>query len=325
MRQNKIKTNNIYKSVKNIVLRCGNLKSKEKVLIIYDKTTKNLLKYFIKIIKLKTTRIDISQIPEAKNDGVEPPLKIKKKMRISDLIICLTKKSLAHTNARKVANKLGAKYLSLADYSLTVLKNKATQVNFKNYFRDAEKLTKILNKGKIIKVSTKIGTNLKFYIKNRKANFAPGICNKKGSLASPPDSEVNIAVIEDKSYGVAVIDGSVTTQEIGKLKSPIILKIEKGFVTNIKGKKGNVLKKIFSNNNKKARIIGEFGIGLNHKAKIIGNMLVDEGSRGNIHLGIGSNSTIGGKNKVNFHLDHVIKKPSVFIDDCKIIDKGKIL
>ena len=79
MRQNKIKTNNIYKSVKNIVLRCGNLKSKEKVLIIYDKTTKNLLKYFIKIIKLKTTRIDISQIPEAKNDGVEPPLKIKKK------------------------------------------------------------------------------------------------------------------------------------------------------------------------------------------------------------------------------------------------------
>ena len=54
-------------------------------------------------------------------------------------------------------------------------------------------------------------------------------------------------------------------------------------------------------------------------------MLIDEGSRGNIHLGLGSNSTIGGRNKVNFHLDHVIKKPSVFIDDYKIIDKGKIL
>lgn len=325
MKQNKIKKSNIYKSVKNIVLRCGNLKRKEKVLIIYDKTTKNLLEYFVKIIKSKTTRVDISQIPEAKNDGVEPPSNIKKKMRISDLIICLTRKSLAHTNARKIASKLGAKYLSLADYSLSVLENKATQVNFKNYFRDAEKLTRILNKGQFIKVSTKIGTNLKFNIKNRKANFAPGICNKRGSLASPPDSEVNIAVIEDKSDGVAVIDGSVTTQKIGKLKSPIILKIKKGLITDIKGKKGNILKKIFLNKNEKARIIGEFGIGLNHKAKIVGNMLMDEGSRGSIHLGIGSNSTIGGRNKVNFHLDHVIRKPCVFIDDYKIIDKGKIL
>jgi len=54
-------------------------------------------------------------------------------------------------------------------------------------------------------------------------------------------------------------------------------------------------------------------------------MLVDEGSRGNIHLGIGSNYTIGGKNKVNFHLDHVIKQPDVYIDKIKIINKGKII
>ena len=148
MKQSKIKTNNIYKSVKNIVLRCGNLKSKDKVLIIYDKTTKNLLKYFIKVIKLRTTKIGIFEIKEAKNDGIEPPLKIKKKMKVSDLIICLTRKSLAHTNARKAASKLGVKYLSLADYSIKVLENKATQVNFKNYFKDAKKLTRTLNKGK---------------------------------------------------------------------------------------------------------------------------------------------------------------------------------
>ena len=46
MKQSKIKTNNIYKSVKNIVLRCGNLKSKDKVLIIYDKTTKIYLIFY---------------------------------------------------------------------------------------------------------------------------------------------------------------------------------------------------------------------------------------------------------------------------------------
>ena len=70
--------------------------------------------------------------------------------------------------------------------------------------------------------------------------------------------------------------------------------------------------------------MAEFGIGLNPKAELCGRMLEDEGCMGTVHFGFGSNSTIGGKNKINFHLDLVMKEPTVMIDGKVIIQKGDL-
>ena len=70
-----------------------------------------------------------------------------------------------------------------------------------------------------------------------------------------------------------------------------------------------------TNENKKRRIIAEFGVGFNPLALLTGKMLSDEGSIGTAHLGLGSNFTIGGKNEVDFHLDFVFKKPIIFVDN----------
>mgnify|MGYP004530696953 CR=1 FL=1 len=71
--------------------------------------------------------------------------------------------------------------------------------------------------------------------------------------------------------------------------------------------------------------MGEFGIGFNDLATICGNMLIDEGTKGCIHFGMGSNWTIGGANKVAFHLDFVMKDATVFVDDTKIIERGVLI
>ena len=67
-------------------------------------------------------------------------------------------------------------------------------------------------------------------------------------------------------------------------------------------------------NSPKVYIPGELGIGLNPLSKLCGRMLEDEGALGTVHLGFGSNSTIGGENKVSFHIDMVMKDVTVFID-----------
>ena len=116
-----------------------------------------------------------------------------------------------------------------------------------------------------------------------------------------------------------------TLSEIGKLTEPIYLVVKNGVVQNFFGKKSSILEKIFNKQkNIKAKIIGEFGIGLNPKAKVCGIMLIDEGALETIHFGIGSNSTIGGKNKISFHLDHVVRKPTVIVDNQIIMKNGKI-
>ena len=36
-------------------------------------------------------------------------------------------------------------------------------------------------------------------------------------------------------------------------------------------------------------------------------MLCDEGAYGCVHFGFGSNYTVGGKNKIDFHVDMILK------------------
>ena len=54
-------------------------------------------------------------------------------------------------------------------------------------------------------------------------------------------------------------------------------------------------------------------------------MLTDEGAKGHIHFGFGSNFTVGGKNKVNFHVDLVTSDMDVYVDKKKIIQNKKFL
>ena len=69
-----------------------------------------------------------------------------------------------------------------------------------------------MDKGNFIYVITERGTNIKLNIKKRNANDAPGICYK-GTVASPPDAEVNIAPVEN-AEGKIVVDGCIPIKKL---------------------------------------------------------------------------------------------------------------
>ena len=151
---------------------------------------------------------------------------------------------------------------------------------------------------------------------------------EKGSLGSPPDVEANISPIENQSNGFLTINGSIANDKIGLLNKPVYLVIKKGKIVQIKSESKkiiNLLKKTFYKFGPKSKVLAEIGIGLNKKAKLTGHMLTDEGSYGCIHFGFGSNFSVGGKNKVDFHLDFITKKHSLYVDEKIIIKKGKII
>ena len=124
----------------------------------------------------------------------------------ADLILALTHKSLAHTRARNNACSKGARYLSLAEYSLDILENEAIFGVKKNKLSLLTKIETILNQGKIVKIKTSLGTNLELNIDKRIANNCPGFVQKPGELGSPPDMEVNVSPIEDYSFGNLIVD-----------------------------------------------------------------------------------------------------------------------
>ena len=310
-----------------ILIYCGNLQQNEKLLFIYDKTTEDLIPLLEETAFKITKFIKKIKIEKLSQHGLEPPINVSKKMLEADLILALTHKSLAHTRARNNACSKGARYLSLAEYSLDILENEAIFGVKKNKLSLLTKMETILNQGKIVKIKTNLGTNLELNIDKRIANNCPGFVQKPGELGSPPDMEVNVSPIEDYSFGNLIVDGSITHQRLGLLKNPISLEISKGKISKISGKQeAKELKKIFNElNNSKTKVLAELGIGFNEKAKLCGNMLIDEGAANCIHFGFGSNSTVGGKNEVSFHLDFIVKNANLFVDNELIIKKGKPL
>ncbi len=140
-----------------------------------------------------------------------------------------------------------------------------------------------------------------------------------------PTGETFLAPVEGTTNGVFVVDGSFAGLGlIGEVH--IKVDVEKGFATKITG--GKAAKKLIGMLDKvgrRARNIAEFGIGTNDSAKLSGILLEDEKVMGTVHLALGNNVTMGGTFNVPIHVDGVIKKPTVYLDDKLLMNSGKLL
>ena len=306
-----------------LLFNCGGVTKSDTIYIISNPSTAHLGELLKAEASLVSQSIEHEIVEEFKIHGQEPSDTIAAKMLAASIIFCLTKMSMAHTQARLNANNKGVKYFSLPDYSDEVLASKALLVDFKKIKNASVKIAHLLSAAMEIRLITTKGTDLTLNISGRKANAAPGFCFDEVLLASPPDAETNIAPNEFLTNGIVVIDGSIPCREIGILQSPIQLKIQNGYVTEISGEKADVLKALYdAKNNSNYRIVAEFGIGLNKQATLTGSMLEDEGTLGTVHLGMGSNKTIGGINDVPFHLDHVLCEATIYLDGNILMQDG---
>ena len=316
----------IKKNIYSLIEKSFYINKKDKTIIIYDKYTKNIVKYFRTCFNKKKINFIDQIIPISKFHGSEFPIELRKRLKNYSLIICLTKYSFAHSSSRKKSMKT-SRFISLPGYDTKLLKHISLRYNFKKSFKIGNSIKKIFDKGKKVKVEFDQKNFAIFDIKKRKSNLCPGYAKNKGDLASPPDSEVNISPIENNSFGNLIIRNSVATPGIGKLTYPIKLVLKNGKITKIitnDDKNKKTLNKLFLGNHKK-KVCAEIGIGLNPLCTITGNMLTDEGKKGFVHFGFGSNFSVGGKNKVNFHIDFATSNLNLFVDNKLVISKKKFL
>jgi len=313
------------KSVTHILYECGNLRPDDKVLVLFNESTKDVCLIFKNVLENVKSNFLMEVLPESLSHAEEPSYEIAKLMMQSTLIICLTKYSLAHTRARKRATDGESRFLSLPYYDPELLLDPAVTVDYKKQAPLVRKIAQNFSEGKAARVTSHLGTNLSLDITNRLGNYCPGFVETKGDLGSPPDIEANVSPLESATNGLIVVDGSITCDEFGLLTTPINLMIENGRVNNISSKNLEYVKKleeILGPVGSPRRVVAELGVGVNPLARLTGRMLTDEGAYGHIHFGLGSNSTVGGQNEVSFHLDFVITSPSLWIDGDILVKEG---
>ena len=308
------------KSAKIILKDCMNLKSNESCLIVTDRELLNIGKILYKnSLKItKNSNLTLTTIPEA--HGTEPPKYISDEMLRYNVVLIPTAKSLSHTKARENASKKGARIASMPGITIEMMK-RALNISFNEINTINEKLIKKLKNKNKIKITTKKGTNIEFYTKGRKWIGDDGIYTKKGAFGNLPAGEVFTAPLEGKTNGTIVVDASVGG--IGKVDKNIRIDVKNGFIVNMQGGKVvNQFKK--SLKNKLYKNVAELGIGTNYKARITGNVLEDEKVAGSCHIAFGNNKHFGGKVDVPFHVDVVIKKPTIYADGILVMKDGNV-
>ncbi|MEM4293432.1 MAG: aminopeptidase [Thermoplasmata archaeon] len=211
---------------------------------------------------------------------------------------------------------------------------RAVDINYRKMWKRAETLAGIFNGAKAVRIVSERGTDVEIGIEGRKPRKDDGNYLVPGTGGNIPAGEVYISPALEKTNGILVFDGSVSTYWGDVVvKEPVRVEFRDGFAERFTGgkeakmlvrsialtrRKVKELERAGKFGREKAEIylknathLGEIGIGLNPSARISGNMLEDEKVYGTCHLAIGANYDEDAP-ALN-HYDCLIKKPTIYV------------
>jgi len=314
-----------WENVVEIVLdTCMKLKPAEKVLIVTDKKMEPISNLFAKKLEERKHKYKMLKMKPTAMDGEEPPRDVAEEMKKHDVELLITSRSLTHTRARKEASKKGARIATMPNIAMETFE-RAIDVDYVAMKRLTLKFIGLINKGSSMRATTEKGTDIQFSIENRDGHGShPGLYHEKGKYGNLPDGEAFVAPVEGTANGAYVVDASIGG--IGVVDKPVRITVKDGYATKIEGEKSALqYNALLGKAGKEARNIAEFGIGTNEKAVICGNLLEDEKVMGTAHIALGNNTGFGGKVDVPLHIDGVFLKPTIWIDEKKVMEHGKLL
>ena len=302
---------------------CMGLQPAERVLIVTDaplRTIGDALRDAARELGADPVLVEI--IPRRSN-GEEPPPEVAALMATADVVLCPTSKSLTHTDARRAASARGARIGTLPGVNEEVMV-RCMSADYHQIAARTERLCRALEVTDTVRVTAPAGTDVVMPIRGRQAHASSGLFREKGQWGNLPTGEAYLAPLEGQSSGVVVVDGSMAG--VGLVREPIRITVEHGYATRIEGgDEADRLRALLEPHGRDAYTVAEFGIGTNDRAILTGVILEDEKVMGTIHIAFGDNKSMGGTVRVASHLDGLVTSPTVWFDDRKIMEHGRLL
>ncbi len=264
----------------------------------------------------------IEMLPR-KTNGAEPPAEIAWLMTQVDVVLCPTSKSLTHTDARRTASAAGARVATLPGVTEEVMV-RCMNADYHEIAARTFRICDLMRATRIVRVQAPAGTDIVLPIEGREPHASSGLFRDKGLWGNLPTGEAYLAPLEGQSNGVVVVDGSMAG--VGMVDAPIRIEVKDGHATDITGgASARHLLALLEPHGREGRTVAEFGVGTNDKAILTGVILEDEKVMGTIHIAFGDNKSMGGSVRVASHLDGLVKSPTVWFDDRKVMDAGRLL
>ncbi len=224
-------------------------------------------------------------------------------------------------------------------------------IDYARLGENCRKLKKIFDQAREAHITTRLGTDLMLGLGRRKAFTDDGDFSQPGRGGNLPAGEMFISPELGRGDGTLVFDGCISSDKgVIIIKEPIRATVKKNLITKVAGgaearglqetldrarkntrkfaAEGRISKKDLPAYLQNICNLGELGIGLNEKAKIVGNMLEDEKVFRTCHIAIGSNYDDDAKALI--HLDGLVKNPTIEVRDARgrrtiVLKDGKMM
>ncbi len=305
--------------------RCAGVRAGERVLVVSDTMRdQSVAQALMGAALAADAEAVLAVIPTRRRTPQEPPAAVLAAMQATDIVFLYTTYSLTHSSARVQAQKAGARIISMPG---------VTEEGFlRTLSVDMDRLASLTNRladrvarARTARVTTPLGTDIRYELAHPVTTLE-GVAEKPGDLDTFPPGLFLSVPREGSASGKAVVDGAVT--QIGRLSSPITLTFADGRLVKIEGggEAARLTHLLASLEDDNAYKFAAWGIGSNPGAALVGEDPSFEGERvfGWTHVSTGSNATFpGGTVQAKIHLDGIISRPTIYLDDEMILRDGK--
>ena len=320
-----MKTNNqLKKAAETVMKQCMDLKPHEQLLIVSNIETTEIAQALFQAGQEIAGDTRWLTYPTGAIHGEEPPSWVANAMKVADVVVAPTQKSISHTGARREAcSQYQTRIATLPGITIDSF-IRGLSADYDEIARISERVFQALSSHQAAIVTSPSGTELTIQMGNAPVKSI-GKITTPGAFSNLPDGESELA--PKTANGILVVDrcGQYITE-------PTRITITDGYITDIEqSPSGQRFASLIEASEKKdgnnnARFIAEFAIGTNPNARITGLILEDEKVLGTCHIAFGDNTSYpGGSNKSVLHIDTIVVSPTIVLDQTKIMENGHLL
>ncbi|HSW10036.1 MAG TPA: hypothetical protein VLK32_03915 [Bacillota bacterium] len=260
--------------------------------------------------------------------GKEPPAAAAARFRETDVLVAIVSFSLSHTAAREEACRAGVRVASMPRFIPEMFyPGGPMAVDYAAIAAETGMIAAWLTAAGSAAVRSPDGTDIRFSLRDRQGLSDNGLYTAAGSWGNLPAGEAYVAPVEGSAEGRIVVRRGWFP---GVEEEDLVLSFERGEVVQVTGG-GDVGRKLAvflglgGTQGHPRRHLAELGVGTNPNARRTDIVLEAEKIRGTVHLAIGDNSHMGGRNVADFHQDYVIPEAELVLDGVTRMKGGRLL
>ncbi len=314
------------RGARTLVETCADVGAGEDVLVVCDYPMLDIAEAVARAARERRAVVVLAIMDPREVDAGEPPLPVAEAMRSSDVVFTPVSVSITHSDAVFRACASGTRIVAMTGFTRRMMMSGGITADFRRLRPLVTGVAGAFSAGSTLTVTTPAGTDLTVDISQRRGVAKTGIV-QPGDFSPVPDVEAAVAPVEGSAEGVIVADASIPYLGIGLLSEPVTFRARGGMIISAEGGEpaARLLAAWERQNDPQVYNVAEVGLGLNPESRLTGEMLEDEGTWGTVHIGTGTNVTLGGRTRAASHYDLIMSAATIRIDGEVILRNGQLV